>query len=480
MVLRAETSPSTIHRAKSPPFLSDRLAAASSLTLEVEHQRYASAREFRRHGSPMLLESELGDNMPANLFGFGTTDQLRSFGLYTSSLTDDSDLATDSLGGPQERTLHTTTSLTSGRILLAGGKTSPASVTGDCWIFQSPTGAWSRTHSLPTPLYRHAVARLGQTSMALLVGGKTNSTEISNICLLYHPKRGWIECSVSTCERHSVFGATLFPLWSKGSRSWGGLLAGGINQDSTISRQVLEWSLTISGSANPCLSFSPYYSSPLENWLLCRFGASIVEVGKKLLLLGGVTSDIILPKDYEVISVTTRSGGPNEKAEISPCVVKLPITGQVPRPLLIGVSTTSPRLDTFVIMGGGAICCSTGTAWNKGSYTFSVVSEVPVEGLAACRQRESWRLSRTVRISDEPSGFQESQSTRKLAPESIPRVDLPSSESFMAILNANRPVILEQLDLGPCAARWTPNYLKDSVGEAREVCHLRDFRCLVA
>lgn len=83
----------------------------------------------------------------------------------------------------------------------------------------------------------------------------------------------------------------------------------------------------------------------------------------------------------------------------------------------------------------------------------------------------AWRFMRSVDAAPSSGSGQEVHptSTADQQPVVIPRVQLSSAEHFQKLLQAARPVIVEQSDIGPCTLNWTSEYLKEKVGSEREV-----------
>jgi tRNA wybutosine-synthesizing protein 4 len=51
----------------------------------------------------------------------------------------------------------------------------------------------------------------------------------------------------------------------------------------------------------------------------------------------------------------------------------------------------------------------------------------------------------------------------------VPRIRVTDPIDFQQVMQTSRPVILEDLDVGPCTSKWTMEYLKDRIGADREV-----------
>jgi tRNA wybutosine-synthesizing protein 4 len=146
---------------------------------------------------------------------------------------------------------------------------------------------------------------------------------------------------------------------------------------------------------------------------------------------------------------------------------------KTPRPLLIGISVAHTR-QSFVIIGGSAVCFSFGTFWNKGCYTVSKLERNgahgnPVSSIQAPIM--TWRFMHSV------TAVRPAKSTRGPHPRSttdqqpviVSRVQITSADHFNRLLQVAQPVILEKSDIGPCSSKWTTDYLKEKVGREREV-----------
>jgi tRNA wybutosine-synthesizing protein 4 len=196
-----------------------------------------------------------------------------------------------------------------------------------------------------------------------------------------------------------------------------------------------------------------------------RFGASVIHHQGQIYLIGGVLKDQILSLGYEICILDFQN------CLISPVSLKQP--SNIPRPLLIGVSVADTG-QSFVIMGGSAVCFSFGTFWNKGCYTMSMLGINGAHGNSASVKQVPiipWRFMRSVAAVQPVKSTREPHptSTTDQPPVIVPRVQVASSEHFNRLLQAAQPVILEKLDIGSCSSKWTTEYLKERVGSEREV-----------
>jgi len=194
----------------------------------------------------------------------------------------------------------------------------------------------------------------------------------------------------------------------------------------------------------------------------------------RLIVVGGVARNSMLTTDEEIIILdVAKSEVDKERIQAN----KVHCEGLFPRPLLLG-SSVSCSGDTVVIMGGGAVCFSFGTFWNRGCFTLSLRMLFSKE----CSQSrdsqslalETWRYLQTVELV--PLG----KSTNKAGPSTlngeknfdlvtIQRTKLSSTNDFPVLMSLTKPVILEELDLGSCTKAWTSTYLKDRIGRDNKV-----------
>ncbi|OTA88070.1 hypothetical protein M434DRAFT_126533 [Hypoxylon sp. CO27-5] len=432
---------------------------------------YSGTRGQRRFGAAMKLKNYLGEEFLANTFGLGPNSRLRSYDLYTKK-SPIQDVKTHHTG-PSSRMCHTITDLDYHGSLLVGGRTSPSSALQDCWLFDKRTNKWERVNDLPLPLYRHSITRLGRSEMALLIGGKSDSSTIFSGCLLYRPGSGWIECEILGSNYIPVFGALLVSL-QEASRSsandrveFHGVLAGGISQHGVIVRQILRWVLTLPEDREPTISFTVLSEPGIfthSDCLINRFGASgYTSPEGQLSLVGGIIADNVIPRDLDIMIIDV--SGSQYK------ILSAFLATTIPRPLLVGVSTELADDGQLVIMGGGATCFSMGTFWNKGCYTLQYTHTSPDYEVRENNDRR-WKLSRIVEITEEterqhvPAFSSNKQAAVKV---NIPRVQISTATSFLAILKAGKPVIIEGSELGSCVKTWSSNYIVEQLGFNREV-----------
>lgn len=184
----------------------------------------------------------------------------------------------------------------------------------------------------------------------------------------------------------------------------------------------------------------------------------------------------MLAVDQEIISLSNFEGG-----EYSNSLAVSSIHTQIisSRPLLIGISASSAG-HSLVLMGGGMVCFSFGTFWNKGCYTIEVHNGSTAKSSLSPKQtqepkEEVWRYIRTIEpssINAEPGTRFDSPAADHLRPATIaviPRITINEEVDFGSILSAGRPIILGGLDLGSCKEAWTNEYLVHRIGGDRKV-----------
>jgi len=126
----------------------------------------------------------------------------------------------------------------------------------------------------------------------------------------------------------------------------------------------------------------------------------------------------------------------------------------------IGISVAS--IDgVLLVMGGGAVCFSFGTYWNKGCYTLDLSDNF-------CEKQTKFHYKETrLPVADDRRPLAERSSPRAAIP--VPRIKLQSPDEFDKVLASNKPIILEGMDIGCCLEKWSTAYLKQKIGPLKEV-----------
>jgi tRNA wybutosine-synthesizing protein 4 len=202
--------------------------------------------------------------------------------------------------------------------------------------------------------------------MALLIGGKSDSSTVFTDCLLYRLGFGWTKCSISGSVYRPVFGATLISFekhYFIGDHSestavqFEGILSGGLLEDGSVARQLLCWSLRLAADGKPAISFESITSSTDTQLLVCRFGANAFLLDdKRIAVVGGIKHGDIVPQDDEVLIIATSASRLEVLAHC--CLANSDIQSTVPRPLLVGTSISLTDRNQILLMGGGATVCT--------------------------------------------------------------------------------------------------------------------------
>ncbi|KUI73627.1 tRNA wybutosine-synthesizing protein 4 [Cytospora mali] len=425
---------------------------------------------LRRFGAAVVLDDAFGRQTIMNCMGLGSTTRLPSYDLY--KLEGSSADVNVKPEGPTSRMCYTFTDI-GHSMLLVGGRLSPSRAIKDCWVFKRESSHWERTWDLPIPLYRHSACRLAGSFAALVVGGKSNATDISDKVLVYHPDRGWLRCSVqSSVQPKPVFGALL--ICSEREQQdppvFIGFLIGGMPDDGTVQTQIMAWKLVFHDSQAPTITFSPAdIASDGTATILPRLGAVCVQDHSRVVVLGGVGCNGIIPREDEIIVCSFEGAGLHVSERIT-----IPTTGEntkIPRPLIVGSSIAYLQNGQVVILGGGATCFSMGTFWTKGTYTLAIDNRYdgsqPFPSPPRC-----WELSKSGEIVSRPPGPAPALEDNRDQPaefKSVPRINVASRELFDNVVQERLPVVMEGMDLGPCRNKWTLEYLKEQIGGDRKV-----------
>ncbi|KAI2642007.1 leucine carboxyl methyltransferase [Xylaria nigripes] len=452
-------------------------SVAPQLSPEVLFDAYSGTHGKRRFGATFKIQDELSEEAFVNIFGLGTSNRLKSCDLYAF----DSSawgIAMDGVG-PSSRVGHATVDLGYYGNLLVGGRVSPTTALKDCWHYSMEQKKWLPTFDLPVPLYRHAMTRLGQSNIALAIGGKTDSSMVFAGCLIYRYGSGWTECRISGSEYQPVFGAMLLSFKKhnvENSQSerptvhFEGILAGGLLQDGTAARQLLRWCLKLPRDGQPTISFEPVTCSMDTELLVCRFGASALLIdNERFVVVGGIRHDSLVSQSDEVLILDASDSKLHILGRC--CLASLDETSSIPRPLLVGASAALTKSCQMILMGGGATCFSMGTYWNEGCYTLDlaplVYDKLPVSSRGLLKYQKLVEvIDQQLPINNIREGEIKSQRAKI---SEIPRIRVNTEEDFENIIKAGKPVVIEGGDLGSCVNRWTAAYLTESVGQQRNV-----------
>ncbi|TDZ32371.1 tRNA wybutosine-synthesizing protein 4 [Colletotrichum trifolii] len=438
----------------------------ATIQAPVAMATYDSSRCYRRFGGAMVVEGFEGQKFVTHSLGQGPNGRLSSEDIYLSPESEPP--FADSKSGPLGRVCCTVTDLGNAGVLLVGGRSSPSAAFKDCWLLRKVFNTWERVHDLPSSVYRHSVARLGESSLALLIGGRQNHFRTSPSCFLYNPVKGWTICKAAN-HPPPLYGAILTcNNTNLGLDAFDGLLLGGICEDGMVSQKVYKWTLNFS-DGEPLIDFRLVeVEGDAENAsLVCRFGATALQYQGYTIILGGVIKDVQLPGAYDILAL-----------EVTPAKVTIvarleAVMGgaDVVRPFMIGSSVATLRDGHIAIVGGGATCFSMGTFWAPGSYSLSLEAS---QFCVSSRTRQQLakpipvRFLKTVEITPRTEPLR-TRALSDVATRPVPRIQLGSEEHFRHILDVGEPVIIEDLCIGTCISSWTPEYMTNAVGVDREV-----------
>ncbi|KAE9968306.1 hypothetical protein EG328_007649 [Venturia inaequalis] len=365
----------------------------------------------------------------------------------------------DPVAPPEHLMCHSITTLHDGSALFAGGRKSPASPSAACYI--RADGKWTKTHDMKPARYRHCSVAVTIDSKAsvLVFGGKSRDGSALALWQLYDRELGWreLECDVNI----EAFGAAMVAT-SKTS----GVLIGGMSSSGTLISQFVEWRLVQRVDGKVKLECEQIQDSRPG---ICRLGACLVQYSCGLLLIGGIGPNGVLEADEEIMLIT----GDGAVQRFS--AIQELVNAGIARPMLTGHSAKVVD-DEVIIVGGGGVCFSFGAFWNEKHFVlrsnehvagppWQMVSPKPLSAEVKQKLPDSHGQNGGPNL-QQP--LQTPSSTFQHA-QRISRVALSSPEDFQAVVTTARPVLIEQLNLGPCLQLWTPNYLKEKAGPDRPV-----------
>lgn len=381
------------------------------------------------------------------------------------------------------RSCHTITTLHNGDIILVGGRASPAAAMRDCWIQRGQN--WERIQDLPSPRYRHSAVPviLPENVLGLVVfGGKEDQCKVHVDTLLWDSETGW-RCLTTLVNEPTpstripplsrliglidiliAFGADMLSLGPSH-----GFLFGGMRQDGMICHGFWRWCLGIvnekvtgiaftsaTASLDVSIGIHPYMS---------RFGATASIIGGSVLVIGGIASPGVIPRKYEVLSIT--GDFLNSKSSVHDTVLSVTAVEpdrqrSWPRPLLVGHSSVTTIRGNVLVVGGGAVCFSFGNFWNSGTWLIHDGTTRPATVWALLDPEARPSSPQLVQISSP-------QSERNGSLKPIARSTLTTADDVRNIVHEAAPRVLGSVNIGPCLNLWTLDYLKEKIGTDREV-----------
>ena len=245
------------------------------------------------------------------------------------------------------------------------------------------------------------------------------------------------------CDGPALWGAGLG--WSQGR----GILVGGINAEGECSGDVYSWHLD-----------EKDHTIELQKWglqvhvrsLTRRYGLKVIPWNQGgFVVVGGAGSHRILPWPEQFLFI---SSGKN----IQVLDVR---NGSEMEPWLVGHDvTTQENSDHIIIVGGGGVCFSFGSFWNKKIFLMSQSGkDVAIQ---------QWKLVEETSLRHQQTQLS-STPQNLLRSKTIRRIRLTAPEQWHQILLSSEVCILEGLDFGTCVTKWTAEYLKSTVGPDKQV-----------
>lgn len=364
------------------------------------------------------------------------------------------------------RMCHTITRMVDDSALLVGGRASPTQALADCWLIKRNT--WTKVDDLAIPRYRHCAVSVtldrdgSQTNGVLVFGGKASDGTPLDDCCLWTANNGWHSIAVDGPLPAAQFGAAMAVVDS--AQTWG-LLLGGMGVDGTVVEDVWEWSVI--ATPTPRLKFTDRTNdvrSSLLSSAYSRIGASLVPWENSLLLIGGVSKKELHSRSEDFLLLSQND------TEI---VISHPgMHFDSSWPLLVGMGVVSVSQHEILVAGGGAVCFSMGSFWNKGYFSLTP-TQLGAQGARLWRMtpRQVHGAAQAKPTSKPPQKKSSSKASRHVNHRtiSIPRVQLQSAEDFSNLVATSKPAIIEGLNLGPCTELWSLPYLKEKIGSEREL-----------
>lgn len=366
------------------------------------------------------------------------------------------------------RCCHTITPLDNGQNLLVGGRGSPNSVHKDCWLQTGHT--WERVHDLPEPRYRHRVVPVvlpDNSSGAICLGGKVNSSTVASEILLWKPAKGWRILRSMTTRQVPDPVPRFGPLFLRLGHNHG-LLFGGMRQDGVICQGLWRWRLRIRNGEIAHIDFrtTNALDASVGAWsYFARFGASYSIQRDEVLVIGGIAKSGCIPKTYEIMSIIGCFSNYKDTDQELPLVLNCinPIHGpDCPRPFFVGHSTHRTRSGLSVTLGGGATCFSFGNYFNTGIWVLY--------------DREAGFFNDWIVVPTKPAP---SPTAKNIAEphvivgqqtyQAVKHCHMRTRNDFEAMIRYNEPRVMKDLDYGPCVQRWSLNYLKQAIASDRVV-----------
>ena len=409
---------------------------------------------------------EISPEVIGHYGGLGVQSRLQSLDVYKL---EDRDYDKESLPprSIEARMCHTITNLKGTGSLLVGGRTSPEHALADTWLWRA--GIWKRLEDLPTPLYRHCATsvELSDGDQGVLIyGGKSSSKRISGDWILWRSHDRWEKLEVHGSRIVPRFGAVIASTIMQQ-----GILLGGMADDGTVCDEMWDWKVS-DLETKPSIELRKHELHGLS-WSdasnsIHRLGACLTWSSVGLLLIGGV-SRYLLPQKLDIVCLARDSlrSGNCDFADVEPSFIESEVHG--PRPLLVGHSVHACK-DSVALAGGGAVCFSFGTYWNQHIYSIQMGGPGK-ERTWTYDQGKQWRsdAKRFQGSNDELLNPHITGDLITIPMSVVPRVALKDSQEFERMVKTSSPVVMDNMDIGPCITEWSLEALKVKVGAHRPI-----------
>lgn len=272
--------------------------------------------------------------------------------------------------------------------ILVGGRRSPRQASSACWILDRQhddivaQARWTPIASLEPGRFRHCatVVCAGSYHGVLVFGGKTSQGALLDSWNLYvhRTSNDWIAPTVkSKSIPEARFGAAMCTISNKDdcSRGW---LMGGLGRNHRHLNDLWEWRIT-SDPLDPLnveLTFinrTTQVGGGLRVDIWSRFGATLTPLNESggALLIGGIGPAGVIQPDDEVLHIS-------RNLQVSSMHIDAWAGNQ---PLLVGHSVLNVN-GKIIVAGGGAVCFSFGSYWNK---VTTVLDAASTEGVVEAR-----------------------------------------------------------------------------------------------
>lgn len=234
------------------------------------------------------------------------------------------------------RLAHTLNQLHDGSFLLVGGRHSPNKALSDCWLLNpgQQNYEWIETESVPSPRSRHSAFNVDQD---VYVYGGTFTEEP----FIKYTNGNWEKISTVGDLKSKKSSAVAF----NGSK---GVVIGGMDASCKISDTLHIFEINGNEVTTELLFKHP---------LLSRYSSKAVFISDdELLLFGGVSDLFLHNQSTSVVKVDLTH------KKIS--TVRIPDEIWKEFPMLVGFDLLKYK-DSLVCIGGGEVCYSFGSIWNK-------------------------------------------------------------------------------------------------------------------